>query len=103
MDEKQLVKYVNSLEDIHTTVLTQCRNLEDPIKEMAQQVSKLGTPPAEGQTESAEIEAQRKLLNDVFNRLQGAKTQLELVAVEAEQQAGRASSIQRDQCFQKIF
>ena len=54
-------------------------------------------------TEAVEIGAQRKLLNDVLNRLQGAKTQLELVAVEAEQQAGRASSIQRNQFFQKIF
>ena len=35
--------------------------------------------------------------------MQGAKTQLELVAVEAEQQSGRASSIQRNQFFQKVF
>ncbi len=103
VDDQQLVKDRNSLEDIRSKALTQSSSLDDPIKEMAQQVSKLGPPPAEGQTESAEIEAQRKLLNDVFNRLQGAKTQLELVAVEAEQQAGRASSIQRDQFFQKIF
>lgn len=50
-----------------------------------------------------EIEAQRKLLNDALNRLQGARARLELVAVEAEQKAGRASSIQRNQFFQKIL
>ncbi len=101
--DQRLVDLRNALEDIRSKALTQSGTLDDPIKEMAQQVSKLGPAPAEGQSESAEIAAQRKLLGDVFSRLQGAKTQLELVAVEAEQQSGRASSVQRGQFFQKIF
>jgi potassium-dependent mechanosensitive channel len=101
--DQRLVDLRNALEDIRSKALTQSITLDSPIKEMAEQVSKLGPAPTEGQNESAEIAAQRKLLNDVFSRLQGAKTQLELVAVEAEQQAGRASSIQRGQFFQKIF
>ena len=101
--DQRLIDHRNTLEDIRSKALNQSSTLDDPIKEIAEQVAKLGPPPAEGQTESVEIEAQRKLLNDVLNRLQGAKTQLELVSVEAEQQAGRASSIQRGQFFQKIF
>ena len=101
--DQRLVDLRNALEDIRSKALGHSGTLDAPIKEMSEQVAKLGPAPAEGQSESPEIDAQRKLLNDVFNRLQGAKTQLELVAVEAEQQAGRASSIQRGQFFQKIF
>ena len=101
--DQRLIDHRNTLEDIRSKAVAQSGKLDDPIKEIAEQVSKLGPAPAEGQTEAIEIGAQRKLLNDVLNRLQGAKTQLELVAVEAEQQAGRASSIQRGQFFQKIF
>ena len=101
--EQRLVDHRNTLEDIRIKALSQSGTLDEPIKEIAEQVSKLGPAPAEGRTEAVEIEAQRKLLNDTLNRLQGAKTQLELVAVEAEQQSGRASSIQRNQFFQKIF
>ena len=101
--EQRLIDHRNTLEDIRVKALSQSGTLDEPIKEIAEQVAKLGPAPAEGRTEAIEIEAQRKLLNDTLNRLQGAKTQLELVAVEAEQQSGRASSIQRNQFFQKIF
>ena len=101
--EQRLIDHRNTLEDIRVKALGQSGTLDEPIKEIAEQVAKLGPAPAEGRTEAIEIEAQRKLLNDTLNRLQGAKTQLELVAVEAEQQSGRASSIQRNQFFQKIF
>ena len=101
--DQRLIDHRNSLEDIRIKALNQSGRLDDPIKEIAEQVAKLGPAPAQGQTESVEIEAQRKLLNDTLNRLQGAKTQLEVVAVEAEQQAGRASTLQRNQFFQKIF
>ena len=101
--EQRLIDHRNTLEDIRIKAVSQSGTLDEPIKEIAEQVAKLGPAPAEGRTEAIEIEAQRKLLNDTLNRLQGAKTQLELVAVEAEQQSGRASSIQRNQFFQKIF
>ena len=101
--DQRLIDHRNTLEDIRIRALNQSSTLSEPVKEIAEQVAKLGPVPAEGQTESVEIGAQRKLLNDVLNRLQGAKTQLELVAVEAEQQSGRASAIQRGQFFQRIF
>ncbi len=103
VSDQQLVAQRDKLEDIRSRALSQASLLDDSIKEMSEQISKLGPAPAEGQTEAPEIEAQRKLLNDTYNRLQGVRTQLQLVAVEAEQQAERASSIQRDQFFQKIF
>jgi potassium-dependent mechanosensitive channel len=103
VSDQQLIAQRDKLEDIRSKALTQAGLLDDSIKEMGEQVAKLGPAPAEGQSEAGEIQAQRKIINDTFNRLQGARTQLELVAVEAEQQTGRASSIQRDQFFQKIF
>ncbi len=101
--DQHLVSLRNALEDIRSKALTKSAELSGPIVEVTEQLSKLGPAPAEGATEAAEIDAQRKLLNDALSRLKGANTQLELVAVEAEQQAGRASSIQRDQFFQRIF
>ena len=101
--DQRLIDHRTTLEDIRIKALNQSSALDEPIREIAEQVAKLGPAPPAERTESVEIGAQRKLLNDVLNRLQGAKTQLELVAVEAEQQAGRASSIQRNQFFQKIF
>jgi potassium-dependent mechanosensitive channel len=101
--DQRLTELRNGLEDIRSKALVQSTTLDDAIKEVAQQVSKLGPAPKDGQSESIEIASQRKLLNDTLSKLQGAKTQLELVAVEAEQQAGRASSIQSSQFFEKIF
>ncbi len=101
--DQNLVSLRNALEDIRSKALTKSTELSGPIVEVTQQLSKLGPVPVDGATEAPEIEAQRKLLNDALSRLKGAQTQLELVGVEAEQQAGRASSIQRDQFFQRIF
>lgn len=101
--DQSLVSLRSALEDIRSKALTKSTELSGPILEVTEQLSKLGPVPVEGATEAPEIEAQRKLLNDALNRLRGAQTQLELVAVEAEQEAGHASSIQRDQFFQRIF
>ncbi len=101
--DQHLIDHRTTLEDIRIKALSQSSALNEPISEITEQVAKLGPAPSADRTESVEIGAQRKLLNDALNRLQGAKTQLELVAVEAEQKAGRASSIQRNQFFQKIF
>lgn len=98
----KLADHRRALEDIRTSSLSQLTALDAPFEEVNQQIGLLGTP-AEGQAESPEVAAQRKLLNDSLSRLLGAKAQLDLVAAEADQLVGRASSIQRDQFFQRIF
>ncbi len=91
------------LEDIRGKALTQAGTLTGPLGEIAQQIDQLGPAPAEGQSEADTIAAQRKSLSESQSRLQAAKAQLELVAVEAEQMAGRAASLQRGRFFSRIF
>ncbi|MGQ0486303.1 MAG: DUF3772 domain-containing protein [Hyphomicrobiales bacterium] len=91
------------LEDIRGKALTQAGTLAGPLAEVAQQIDQLGTAPGQGQSEAETIAAQRKILGEAQIRLQAASAQLELVAVEAEQMAGRAASIQRSRFFSRIF
>ena len=71
--DQRLIDHRNTLEDIRIKALNQSSALDEPIREIAEQVAKLGPAPPAERTESVEIEAQRKLLNDVLNRLQGAR------------------------------
>jgi small-conductance mechanosensitive channel len=103
LSDEQLGEKRILLEDIRSKALTQAGTLAGPLDEVAQQIAQLGPAPAEGQGEAETIAAQRKTLGEAQNRLQAAKAQLELVAVEAEQMAGRASSIQRGHFFSRIF
>jgi potassium-dependent mechanosensitive channel len=91
------------LEDIRSKALAQAQTLAGPLAELAQQIDRLGQAPVPGQREADTMAAQRKSLGEAQIRLQAAQAQLELVAVEAEQMAGRAASIQRGRFFSRIF
>jgi potassium-dependent mechanosensitive channel len=101
--DNELTDFRSRLDDISRTAQAQSNALDSASSEVQEQIAKLGAPPAPGQAESAEIAAQRKLLNDVGTRVSGAKAQLQLVAVEAEQASGDASIVQRDRFFKRIF
>jgi potassium-dependent mechanosensitive channel len=101
--DNELTDFRSRLDDISRTAQAQSNALDSASSEVQEQIAKLGAPPAPGQAESAEIAAQRKLLNDVGTRVSGAKAQLQLVAVEAEQASGDASILQRDRFFKRIF
>jgi potassium-dependent mechanosensitive channel len=91
------------IENIRTKALVQAQTLAGPVTEVTQQIAQLGPPPAEGTTETDTIAAQRKKLNDMLGQVQGAKSQLELVSVEAEQLATRVSALQRELFFKRVF
>jgi small-conductance mechanosensitive channel len=92
-----------AVEDIRTKALSQAQTLQAPVDELNQQISQLGPPPADGATEAPAIADQRKMLGAKLNIVQGAKAQLELVAVEAEQLGGRVSTLQRELFFRRVF
>ncbi len=100
---EQLTEHRRALEDIRAGALTQSATLDGPIAEVTQQLAGLGAPPDPPAEESLAIATQRKSLSENLVRLQGIKAQIDLVAVEAEQLSNRASSIQRQQFFQRIF
>jgi len=101
--DDQLSKYRGRIEDIRAKAAGQLTALAGPIDEVNQQIGLLGPPPGEGQTEAETVAAQRKLLGDALNQLQGVRSQLEIVGVEAEQLGGRISSIQRSEFVKRIF
>ncbi len=103
LSDAQLSQHRTSIEGIRTGSLEQAQALSDPIAEIKAQLAKLGPAPAAGQTEAEAIAGQRKDLTATLQRLEGAKKQLELIAVEAEQSGARAAALQKDRFFSRIF
>ena len=103
LSDAQLSQHRTSIEGIRTGALEQAQALSDPIAEIKAQLAKLGPAPAAGQTEAEAIAGQRKDLAETLQRLEGAKKQLELIAVEAEQSGARAAALQKDRFFSRIF
>jgi small-conductance mechanosensitive channel len=103
LSDAQLSEHRSRIEGIRTGATEQAQALSDPIAEVKAQLAKLGPPPAAGQTEADTIASQRKDLTDNLQRLEGAKKQLELIAVEAEQAGARAAALQKDRFFSRVF
>jgi potassium efflux system protein len=103
LSDEQLSQHRSSIENIRTAATEQAQALSGPIAEVKAQLAKLGPPPAAGQAEAEAIAAQRKDLSDTSQRLEGAKKQLELIAVEAEQAGARAAALQKDRFFSRVF
>ena len=101
--EQQLTDHRAALEALRLTALEQSSLLIAPITEVNQQMASLGPAPAEGKTEPEAVAKTRADLLASHDRLQSVKSQLDVVAVEAEQQAGRVAALQRGQFFQRIF
>ncbi len=101
--DNQLTEFRSRLDDISRNAEAQSNSLDAASSEVSEQIAKLGSPPASGQPEAPEVSAQRKLLSDISTKVSGAKAQLQLVSVEAEQASGRASALQRDRFFKRVF
>ena len=101
--DEQLTQFRAQVEDIRSRTAAALAALIDPVDEVKQQIKQLGPAPPDGKSEPESVAAQRKLLNDELSRLLGPKSQLDLIAVGAEQLSGRISSIQRDEFVKRIF
>lgn len=101
--DKQLVESRRQLDDIRIRATAEVEKLAAPIADLTQQIDKLGPKPADPATESEATASQRVALNNTLANLQSIKSQFELLAVEADQVSGRASSIQREQFFARVF
>jgi potassium-dependent mechanosensitive channel len=103
LGEQQLSDHRTELEKIRTGAIEQSVLIVAPISEVNQQIKSLGPAPAEGKTEPEGVATARSELQASLDKLQSVKSQLDVIAIEAEQQAGRVAAIQRDQFFQRIF
>ena len=103
INDAKLSAYRATLDDIRTKALTQSEKLTAAIAELNQQITQLGPAPADGQQEPEDVAKQRAALQSSLDQVKSAKSQLDVLAVEAEQLTGRISVIQRDQFFQRVF
>ncbi len=103
LGEEQLSKARAALETIRTGAVAQADQLLGPIEEVNQQIASLGPAPTDGKTEAEGVAETRASLQASLDKLQSLKSQLDVIAIEAEQQAARVAAIQRDQFFQRIF
>ena len=99
----KLSEYRTTLDKLRAGVSAAASSLAEPATELKEQISKLPQAPADGQVETPELSAQRKLLNDINNRLTGAQSQLQILAVEIDQTSGQVLANQRDRFFQQVF
>jgi potassium efflux system protein len=103
LNEQQLAQQRDALEKIRASAVEQSAKVAAPISEVKQQIASLGPAPEEGKTEAEGVAKTRADLQASLDRLQSVKSQLDVIAVEAEQQSARVSALQRDQFFQRIF
>ena len=91
------------LKTIRTRAADQSLKLQGPLSELRQQIASLGPAPSEEKPEPSGVAEERTALQASLDRVQSIKSRLDVIAVEAEQLAGRISTLQRDQFFQRIF
>ncbi|MGH6855414.1 MAG: DUF3772 domain-containing protein [Aestuariivirga sp.] len=101
--DAQLTEHRTGFANIRAKALIEAAALADPIAEVNQQFSLLGPAPANVSVETAALVQQRAAIEAQIDRLLGAKSQLELLAVTAEQLARRASTLQFSLFFSRIF
>jgi small-conductance mechanosensitive channel len=103
LTEKELLEARSALETLRTSAAERSMTLSAPLAEVNQQIASLGAPPAQGASEDAGVAKARADLNATRDRLQSLKSQFDVIAVEAEQSAGRVAAQQRDQFFERVF
>jgi potassium efflux system protein len=103
LGEKDLLDTRSALETLRTSAAERSATLAAPLAEVNQQIASLGAPPEQGASEDAGVAKARADLNATRDRLQSLKSQFDVIAVEAEQNAGRVAALQRDQFFERVF
>ena len=103
LGEPRLNAHRSALEAIRATALEQSTRLIGPIAEVNQQLELLGPSPVDAGAEPETVVKTRASLLASRDRLQSVKSQFDVIAIEAEQQAGRVAAQQRGQFFKRIF
>jgi potassium efflux system protein len=99
----QLVDFRRQLDDLRANAVGQSESLNGPLAEVDQQLKSLGPAPTDGSAESADIASRRTDLQNSFNRIKAAQSQLDLITVETDQQIDRATQLQREQFLSRLF
>jgi potassium efflux system protein len=102
LSSDQLIDFRRQLDSIRATAVSESEALNGPLAEVDQQVKSLGPPPADGASEPQEIATRRAELDKNLARIKTAQTQLDLIAVETDQQIDRLTQLQRERFFNRL-
>jgi len=103
LDEEKLFETRLKLDDLRAGAVERSVTVTAWLDEVNQQIASLGEAPSGGAGEDASVAKTRTDLGAMRDRLQSLKSQFDVIAVEAEQSAGRVSVLQRDQFLERIF
>lgn len=103
LTDQELTDFRATLEQIRTSAAEQSVNLLSPLAEVDKQIASLGPPPSDGHPEDSAVKQTRADLTASRDKLQSIKSQYDVIAVAAEQAAGRATVLQREQFYDRVF
>jgi potassium efflux system protein len=92
---EEVLRVREEVENLREGVRNADMELQAPLGQINDQISRLGPVPKEGESEPESVAAQRAQLNKARDELAGGKAQLALVAGSAEQLSARAAQIER--------
>ncbi len=101
--DEQLTQQRQQIETLRETAAKEAAKLADPVKNVEQQLQRLGPVPAEGATEADAIVTQRRQLNETAANIEAAKKQYELIQLDADQTLQRLLAKQRSLFLERIF
>jgi len=103
LSDEELVNARAALEKLRAAAADRSAKLAAPLAEVNQQITSLGEAPAEGASEDPGIAKARTDLTASRDRVQSLKSQFDMLSVEAEQMSRRASVLQRELFFERVF
>jgi small-conductance mechanosensitive channel len=103
VSNEQLTSTRADIERIRIDATLAAERLTSPLSDLQAQLKKLPPPPAKDATEPQAIAGERQRLTTLIERLTAARSQLGLVAVEAEQLAAKVAATQRERFFEWVF
>ena len=102
LSSDQLVDLRRLLDDTRASAVGQSAGLNGSFVEVNQQLQSIGAAPANGSSEPQEIADRRADLVKSLARIKAAQAQLDLIAVETDQQIDRLTQLQRAQFLSRL-
>jgi small-conductance mechanosensitive channel len=103
VSESDLIDLRSTFERLRASGAERSAELQGPLTDIQSQLESLGPAPNDGRAEDASIAKTRDDLLATRDKLQGLKSQLDVLTINAEQSAAEVSVQQRDQFFERIF
>jgi small-conductance mechanosensitive channel len=103
LSSDQLIDLRHRLDDTRAGAVGESAGLNGPFAEVDQQLKSIGAAPSDGGSEPQEIADRRADLEKNLTRIKAAQAQLDLIAVETDQQIDRLTQLQRAQFLSRLF